>query len=80
MRLSFRTSLAVACATLGAVAVKGLFMFMQEVLVADIMQLSLFDIRNLFSSNRFRRFAINQNGEGIPSAGNRRPKNETTCI
>ena len=30
------------------VAVKGFFMFLQEVLVADVMQLTLFDIRNLF--------------------------------
>ena len=28
------------------VAVKGFFMFLQEVLVADVMQLTLFDIRN----------------------------------
>ncbi len=30
------------------VALKGFFMFLQEVLVADVMQLTLFDIRNLF--------------------------------
>jgi ABC-type multidrug transport system fused ATPase/permease subunit len=30
------------------VALKGLFMFLQEVLVADVMQLTLFDIRNRF--------------------------------
>ena len=30
------------------VAIKGFFMFLQEVLVADVMQLTLFDIRNLF--------------------------------
>ena len=29
------------------VALKGFFMFLQEVLVADVMQLTLFDIRNL---------------------------------
>ena len=30
------------------VALKGFFMFLQEVLVADVMQLTLFDVRNLF--------------------------------
>ncbi len=30
------------------VALKGFFMFLQEVLVADVMQLTLFDIRNVF--------------------------------
>ena len=30
------------------VALKGVFMFLQEVLVADVMQLTLFDIRNQF--------------------------------
>ena len=30
------------------VAIKGFFMFLQEVLVADVMQLTQFDIRNLF--------------------------------
>ena len=30
------------------VALKGFFMFLQEVLVADVMQLTLFDIRNMF--------------------------------
>jgi ATP-binding cassette, subfamily B, bacterial MsbA len=30
------------------VAIKGLFMFLQEVLVAEVMQLTQFDIRNLF--------------------------------
>ena len=30
------------------VALKGFFLFLQEVLVADVMQLTLFDIRNLF--------------------------------
>ena len=33
---------------MGGIAIKGFFMFAQEVLVADIMQLTLFDIRNLF--------------------------------
>ena len=30
------------------VAIKGFFLFLQEVLVADVMQLTLFDIRNHF--------------------------------
>ncbi len=30
------------------VVIKGCFMFLQEVLVADVMQLTLFDVRNLF--------------------------------
>jgi ABC-type multidrug transport system fused ATPase/permease subunit len=44
----FKTLLLLIGVVMLGVAVKGLFMFMQEVLVADIMQLSLFDIRNLF--------------------------------
>lgn len=45
---SFRTLLLLIGLVMGGVAVKGLFQFCQEVLVADITQLSLFDIRNLF--------------------------------
>jgi ABC-type multidrug transport system fused ATPase/permease subunit len=44
----FRTLLLLIGLVMVGVAVKGLFIFLQEVLVADIMQLSLFDIRNLF--------------------------------
>ncbi len=44
----FRTLLLLIGLVMTGVAVKGLFQFMQEVLVADITQLSLFDIRNLF--------------------------------
>ncbi len=44
----FRTLLLLIGIVMGGVAVKGLFQFLQEVLVADITQLSLFDIRNLF--------------------------------
>ncbi len=45
---SFRTLLLLIGFVMAGVAVKGLFQFCQEVLVADITQLSLFDIRNLF--------------------------------
>ena len=45
---SFRTLLLLIGIVMAGVAVKGLFQFFQEVLVADITQLSLFDIRNLF--------------------------------
>ena len=31
-----------------SVALKGVFLFLQEVLVADVMQLTLFDVRNMF--------------------------------
>ena len=44
----FRTLLLLIALVMGGVAIKGLFQFLQEVLVADIMQLTLFDIRNLF--------------------------------
>ncbi len=44
----FHTLLLLIGLVMLGVAIKGLFMFLQEVLVADIMQLSLFDIRNLF--------------------------------
>jgi ABC-type multidrug transport system fused ATPase/permease subunit len=45
---SFKTLLLLLAFVMLAVAFKGLFMFLQEVLVADVMQLTLFDIRNLF--------------------------------
>ncbi len=44
----FRTLLVLIGLVMASVAVKGVFQFAQEVLVADITQLSLFDIRNLF--------------------------------
>ena len=44
----FRTLLLLIGLVMAGVAIKGLFQFCQEVLVADITQLSLFDIRNLF--------------------------------
>jgi ABC-type multidrug transport system fused ATPase/permease subunit len=45
---SFKTLLLLLAFVMLAVACKGLFMFLQELLVADVMQLTLFDIRNLF--------------------------------
>jgi ABC-type multidrug transport system fused ATPase/permease subunit len=45
---SFKTLLLLLALVMTGVAVKGLFLFLQEVLVAKIMQRSLFDIRNLF--------------------------------
>ena len=45
---AFRTLLLLIGLVMAGVAIKGLFQFCQEVLVADITQLSLFDIRNLF--------------------------------
>jgi ABC-type multidrug transport system fused ATPase/permease subunit len=47
-RDGFRTLFLLIGLVMLGVAVKGLFQFMQDVLVADIMQLTLFDIRNLF--------------------------------
>jgi ABC-type multidrug transport system fused ATPase/permease subunit len=44
----FKTLLLLIGFVMVGVAVKGVFQFIQEVLVADIMQLCLFDIRNLF--------------------------------
>jgi ABC-type multidrug transport system fused ATPase/permease subunit len=44
----FHTLLLLICIVMCCVAIKGVFMFCQEVLVADINQLVLFDIRNLF--------------------------------
>jgi ABC-type multidrug transport system fused ATPase/permease subunit len=44
----YSTLLLLMVVVMTGVAVKGLFQFLQDVLVADIMQLSLFDIRNLF--------------------------------
>jgi ATP-binding cassette, subfamily B, bacterial MsbA len=44
----FKTLLLLLAFVMLAVACKGLFMFLQEVLVAEVMQLTLFDIRNLF--------------------------------
>jgi subfamily B ATP-binding cassette protein MsbA len=45
---SFKTLVLLIGLVMFGVAFKGLFMFMQEVLVADVMQLTLFDIRNKF--------------------------------
>jgi ABC-type multidrug transport system fused ATPase/permease subunit len=45
---SFKTLVLLLALVMLGVALKGLFMFFQEVLVADVMQLTLFDIRNLF--------------------------------
>jgi ATP-binding cassette, subfamily B, bacterial MsbA len=44
----FQTLLWLLALVMTGVAVKGLFLFLQEVLVADVMQLTLFDIRNHF--------------------------------
>ena len=45
---SFKTLVLLIGLIMLGVAMKGFFMFLQEVLVADVMQLSLFDIRNMF--------------------------------
>jgi ABC-type multidrug transport system fused ATPase/permease subunit len=45
---SFRNLLLLLSLVLVGVAIKGFFMFLQEVLVADVMQRTQFDIRNLF--------------------------------
>jgi ATP-binding cassette, subfamily B, bacterial MsbA len=45
---SFKTLVLLIGLVMLGVAFKGFFMFLQEVLVADVMQLSLFDIRNMF--------------------------------
>jgi subfamily B ATP-binding cassette protein MsbA len=45
---SFKTLVLLLALVMFGVALKGFFMFLQEVLVADVMQLTLFDIRNLF--------------------------------
>jgi len=45
---SFKTLVLLIALVMLSVALKGLFMFFQEVLVADVMQLTLFDIRNVF--------------------------------
>ncbi|MGE3821063.1 MAG: ABC transporter ATP-binding protein, partial [Isosphaeraceae bacterium] len=47
-RDGFRTLLLLLVLVMSSVALKGLFLFLQEVLVADVMQLTLFSIRNLF--------------------------------
>lgn len=44
----FRALLLLLGIVMGANAMKGFFLFLQEVLVADVMQLTLFDIRNFF--------------------------------
>jgi ABC-type multidrug transport system fused ATPase/permease subunit len=44
----FQTLLLLIALVMSGVAIKGLFLFLQEVLVADVMQLTLFDIRNHF--------------------------------
>ena len=49
---SFKTLLLLIGLVMLGVAFKGFFMFLQEVLVADVMQLTLFDIRNLFFRRR----------------------------
>jgi ABC-type multidrug transport system fused ATPase/permease subunit len=45
---SFKTLVLLVAFVIVGVAVKGLFMFFQEILVARVMQLTLFDLRNLF--------------------------------
>jgi ABC-type multidrug transport system fused ATPase/permease subunit len=45
---SFRTLLLLIVMLMLGVALKGFFMFLQEMLVAEVMQLTLFDVRNLF--------------------------------
>ena len=44
----FHTLFLLLIVVMTGLALKGLFMFLQEVLVADVMQLTLFDIRNHF--------------------------------
>jgi ABC-type multidrug transport system fused ATPase/permease subunit len=44
----FQTLLLLIGLVMTGVAIKGLFLFLQEVFVADVMQLTLFDIRNHF--------------------------------
>jgi subfamily B ATP-binding cassette protein MsbA len=44
----FQTLLLLLLMVISGVAIKGFFLFLQEVLVADVMQLTLFDIRNHF--------------------------------
>jgi subfamily B ATP-binding cassette protein MsbA len=44
----FQTLVLLMALVITGVAIKGLFLFLQEVLVADVMQLTLFDIRNHF--------------------------------
>ena len=44
----FRSLLLLLSLVIVGVAIKGFFMFLQEVLVADVMQRTQFDIRNLF--------------------------------
>jgi len=44
----FQTLLLLMLVVMIGVALKGLFLFLQEVLVADVMQLTLFDLRNHF--------------------------------
>jgi ABC-type multidrug transport system fused ATPase/permease subunit len=45
---SFKTLVLLVVAVFVGVAIKGLFMFSQEILVARVMQLTLFDLRNQF--------------------------------
>jgi len=44
----FRTLLLLMALVMVGIALKGFFLFLQEVLVSDLTQLTLFDIRNLF--------------------------------
>ncbi|MHC5538570.1 ABC transporter ATP-binding protein, partial [Singulisphaera rosea] len=44
----FQTLLLLMVLVMTGVAIKGFFLFLQEVLVADVMQLTLFDLRNHF--------------------------------
>ena len=44
----FKTLLLLLVLVMTGVAVKGFFLFVQEVLVSNIVQLTIFDIRNLF--------------------------------
>ena len=45
---SFRTLVLLLSVVMVGIALKGFFLFIQEVLVSDLAQLTLFDIRNLF--------------------------------
>lgn len=50
----FRTLLLLIAFVMFGVAIRGLFQFLQEVLVADVTQRSLFDLRNLFFRRTMR--------------------------
>ncbi len=59
---SFTTLVLLIALVMVGVAIKGVFVFLQESLVADVMQLTLFDIRN-----RFFRHTINLDLESFSS-------------